>query len=330
MNVIEKRIQELFHYKPEQTKQDDLDEFWTGTLLEVHDDQWFTKRIEKETLLQNVKVYDVTFNGFKNTPIHGLFIRPSHGAEGKKQDSDVGAHHEKYPCVIIFPGYHAVKLGPEHYIEWIAMGIAVFVVDIRGQSNGNTLGSSHGMVKGWMTENILNIQESYYKALTVDNLRAVRWVLEQEDIDVENVGVYGGSQGGGLALMAATFFPQLKAAVADIPNLCHVDFGVFHSQSSLSEVAEFCRKFGVDWKDVLKNLSYFDHLNLADRIKLPVMLSVGLKDNICMPETIFPVYNLISSEEKSLEIYPFTAHTVEESQRQKGYQFMYKHLNDLK
>lgn len=318
MNVIEKRIDDLFRYTPELTKQADLEDFWQRALVNVHEAALHSTRTVHPTIIGSVEVFDVNFNGFKETPLHGFLIKP-------KPSSDAPAT-SKFPCVVVFHGYQHVRTGPEHYMEWLSLGIAVFAVSVRGQSSGNTLGSEHSMVKGWMTENLLNIEESYYMALAVDHLRALRWVLEQADIDAGKVAVTGGSQGGGLALLAAEFYPQLRAVVADIPNLCHVDYGVFYSQGSLTEIAEFCRKVNTDWQTVLSNLSYFDHLNLADRIQVPIMLSVGLKDLICMPETIFPVYNRIASQEKSLEIYPFTGHAIEYAQKKKGMAFIYKHL----
>ena len=318
MNVIEKRIHDLFHYSPELTKQEDFEQFWQRTLFEVHEIPLHSTRTEHHTIIGSIEVFDVNFNGYKETPLHGFLIKPKSGDEMPPKNG--------FPCVIVFHGYHHTRSGPEHYLEWLSLGIAVFAVSVRGQSSGNTLGSEHGMIKGWMTENLLNIEESYYKALAVDHLRAVRWVLEQADLDSTRIAAIGSSQGGGLALLAAEFYPQLSAVVADIPNLCHVDYGVFYSQGSLTEIAEFCRRVNTDWQSVLKNLSYFDHLNLADRIQLPIMLSVGLKDLICMPETIFPVYNQISSQQKSLEIYPFTGHAVEYAQKKKGMEFIYKHL----
>lgn len=59
--------------------------------------------------------------------------------------------------------------------QWIVKGIAVFSVDVRGQcgETGNSLGSQHGIVKGWVTEGILDVDRCYYKTIAVDALRAV-------------------------------------------------------------------------------------------------------------------------------------------------------------
>jgi len=300
LNAIERRIYELHQYRPDLTAEPDLDVFWGKTLAEVNDSEFHYDRRERRTLLRDAEAYDVTYTGFGGTALRGVFVKPA-------------ATDGPVPCVVFYPGYTLGKEDPEQYAKWIAMGIAVFAVDARGQggTTGNTLGTSHGMVKGWVTEGILDLDRCYYKALAVDNLRAARWAFEQPDIDPGRIGVAGMSQGGGSALLVAAFTPQLRFVAADVPNLCHMDYGVLNSTSSLSEIAEFCRKFSEHTGTVLRNMSYFDNLNLADRITIPVLMSVGLKDPVCMPETIFPVFHRISSSDKKLEIYPFTDHAVE-------------------
>jgi cephalosporin-C deacetylase len=54
-------------------------------------------------------------------------------------------------------------------------------------------------------------------------------------------------------------------------------------------------------------LSYFDTMNLADRIRCPVLVSMGLKDPVVPPETVYAMYNRIRSE-KRMEAYPFGEH----------------------
>lgn len=314
LNAIEKRIRDLHDYKPDRTAEPDLNEYWTKTMEEVNSPSFASERRKRETLLGSAEAYDVTFAGFAGTPVHGVFVKPA--ADGP------------VPCLVMYPGYTGGKGDPEQYAKWTSMGIAVFAVDARGQggTTGNTLGSAHGMTRGWVTEGILDRDRCYYKALAVDNLRAVRWVFEQSDIDASRIGVWGSSQGGGSALLAAAFQEKLRLVVADIPNLCHMDFGVLNSTGSLTEIADFCRRFAEHTAAVLRNISYFDLLNLADRIQMPVLMSVGLKDTICMPETIFPVYHGLSSEDKSLEIYPFTGHAVEVEQTRKAQRFVRKHF----
>lgn len=313
MNAIERRIKELIAYEPAKTWRADLGVFWEKALNDYKHKPLEDSRAEVETVFQGMNVYKVNYKGFDDTPIHGQLLVPNLGKDGP------------YPCVVIYPGYTNGKGEPEDYAPWLLMGIAVFAIDVRGQGGetGNKLGGTYGMSKGWITEGILDKENSYYMAITIDAYKAIDWVAEQSEIDSSRIAVVGASQGGGLALITAALHEQVSLVVADIPNMCHMDYGMLHGVGSLSEVAEFCRRHPEHLEQVLENLSYFDMMNLADRLDVPVMMSVGLKDMVCMPEQIFPVYDLLGSSEKRLEVYPFTAHAVEAAQRKKGMQFVY-------
>lgn len=316
MNAIHQRIEELKAQRPAKTGASDLDLFWDTMLDKYKAKPLEAKREEVATRFHGMKVLKVSYKGFDDTVIHGQLLLPT-------WKSDV-----PYPCVVIFPGYTAGKGAPEDYAPWLLMGIAVFAVDVRGQGGetGNQLGSSHGMITGWVTEGILDKEHSYYMAITIDAYKAIDWVAEQEDIDSNRIAVVGASQGGGLSLITAALHRQVSLVLADIPNMCRMDYGMMHGVGSLREIAEFCRKYPEHLERVLTNISYFDMLNLAERISVPLLMSVGLKDDICLPEQIFPVYDLISSSEKNLEIYPFTGHSVEAAQRKKGMAFIYDHF----
>lgn len=69
-------------------------------------------------------------------------------------------------------------------------------------------------------------------------------------------------------------------------------------------------------------------LNAADRIKVPVLMSVGLKDNVCMRETIFPVFHDIASEDKQLDIYPFSGLEIGSEQMKRAIRFVYDRFID--
>ena len=61
------------------------------------------------------------------------------------------------------------------------------------------------------------------------------------------------------------------------------------------------------WESTLRTLSYFDTMNLAERIGCPTLMSVGLQDGICPPTTCFNTFNRIPGE-KNYRIYPNKRH----------------------
>lgn len=49
-------------------------------------------------------------------------------------------------------------------------------------------------------------------------------------------------------------------------------------------------------KAAMNTLAYFDIMNLADRVKVPVLMSIGLIDRVTPPSTVFAVYNHLETK----------------------------------
>lgn len=297
MSFMDRRLADLRQYRPDRTAPEDLEEFWAATLAEAKAKPLNDVRERTSTLSPYIEAYRVSYEGFDETPIQGWYLLPAFGGEGKR------------PCVVLFHGYTGGKGYPEQYSDLLMLGFAVFAIDVRGQGGetGNLLPQSFGMTRGWITQGLLDPKTSYYRAITVDALQAVRWTAEQPEIDPDRIYVAGASQGGGLALLTLALSDIPAKGIADIPNMCHMDYGILNSTGSLTEAAEFVSRHPDKLEAVLRTLSYFDALNLAERIRKPVFVSVGLKDTICLPETIFAVYNRIEAP-KRLQVYPFNGH----------------------
>ncbi|WP_256760751.1 acetylxylan esterase [Cohnella sp. WQ 127256] len=312
-HAISRRIEELEQLSPPLTAQTDIDEYWDSTLAQFATKPLNSKRIFVETPFTYMEVYKVVYEGFDATPIHGWFLLPSFPRDKK----------EKLPCVVLYHGYTGSKGYPEDYASYLLMGMAVFAIDIRGQAGetGNLLHQDFGTTRGWVTQGILHRDTCYYKAITIDALKALDWVSEQPEIDSSRICASGGSQGGGLAMIAAALSDKPAIAVPHIPNMCYMDFGILNSSSSLTEAASFIERFPEHLETVLTTLSYYDIMNLAHRIRIPIFVTVGLKDPVTMPETIYAAYNRVRSE-KTIVPYPFTGHAVTGDQNRKAMEFI--------
>jgi cephalosporin-C deacetylase len=297
VNYIDKRLDELSRYSPDPTAPEDLNEFWERTLRASAARPLHAERTKEASLSPYMTVYRVVYEGYDETPIHGWYVLPSFAGE------------RDLPCMVLYHGYTGSKGYPEQYADLLMMGYAVFAIDVRGQGGetGNLLPQTYGMTKGWIAQGLLDPEMSYYKAITVDALRALEWAAQQPEVDPGRIVAAGGSQGGGLALISSALSGIPSKTVADIPNMCHMDYGIVNSTGSLTEAAAFVSRHPEKLDQVLKTLSYFDMLNLCDRLRRPVFVSLGLKDTVCLPETIFAVYNRIAVR-KELQVYPFNGH----------------------
>ncbi|MFC5701954.1 acetylxylan esterase [Cohnella faecalis] len=318
-NAIARRIEELEKMSPPLTAMPDLEDYWTRTLKHFETKPLHGSRTRVDTPMKFAEVFRVEFEGFDDTRISGWYMLP-------RFQEDVGSDRKR-PCVVLFHGYMGGKGMPEDYGSYLLMGMAVLAVDVRGQGGetGNRLPQEYGMTKGWITQGILDRDTCYYKAITIDALKAIEFAARQDEIDPSRIAIHGISQGGGLVLLAAALSDIPAVAIAHIPNMCQMDYGILNSNSSLSEAAEFAAKRPELLGKVLETLSYFDNLNMACRIRVPVLVTCGLKDTITMPETIFAAYNRIAAP-KRIEVSPFTGHAVTGHLNRLAMEFLNNHL----
>ncbi|AZN39093.1 acetylxylan esterase [Paenibacillus albus] len=319
-HTITRRGRELQQYTAELTIDPaQLDAFWENALQAYENKPLDVQRERQESPFPHITIDKLTYKGYDDTPIHGWFMVP-HAPDA--------ANLAAYPTIVTFPGYTDDRGYPERYAQWLLLGYAVLAVDVRGQGGetGNHMPEQTGSIKGWVSSNLLVPEGSYYHALTIDAVRAVDAAAAQPEVDVAKLATVGGSQGGGLALLSAALNPKVTAIIADIPNMCNMDHGVLNSSSSLAEIAQHLKRYPERTEAVLHTLAHYDMLNLASRINVPVLMSVGWKDSVCMPETIYAVYNRITSE-KIIYDYPFSGHEVSEYQNRERIAFLRKQFS---
>lgn len=309
MAVIAKRKLELENYQTQPTLEAaTIDTYWNQRLELASKLPLDIRREEQPSIFPYVTIDKLTYQGHDETPIHAWYLVP----ELRSADA-----YEKPPCVITFPGYNGDKGLPERHATWLMLGYAVLAIDARGQTGetGNLIQDLSGAAQGWVSTNILDKENSYYMGLALDVVRAAEVAYQQPEIDKSRIAAVGTSQGGGMALLAGALSPKISAVVANIPNMCYLEFGVLNSTGSLSEIAKYIKRYPEKLEGALETLSYFDIVNLAHRIQVPVLMSVGWKDTVCMPETVYAAYNQLSCSKRMYD-YPFSGHeTGEEHQR---------------
>jgi len=131
----------------------------------------------------------------KGLTCKGWLYLPDNLSEGEKAATVVMAH-----------GFSAVKemLLPNFAEKFCRAGLAVIVFDFR------FLGESEGEPR---CQIIPHEQLEDYK-------NAITWVSYQPEIDPDRIGIWGTSYSGGHVFHLAAFDRRIKAAVAQVPNIC--------------------------------------------------------------------------------------------------------------
>ncbi|MFZ2657470.1 MAG: acetylxylan esterase [Victivallales bacterium] len=297
MDLLETQLKEFEKLDIPCYREKDFDAFWKGAMKKVDSLPLNVKSRKLDYPIGKMDVRDLTFEGLDGTEISAWLILPPEAKESK------------VPAIIHCHGAGGSKGEPENYANWILMGVAVIAFDYRlqGGKTGTKSGFSTWSTNEWLAIGILDREDSYIYRMITDSLRAVRLARETKEIDPERIAITGGSQGGGMALAVAAFDDSVRLCMADVPSNCWLEKRVFARSGGGNQIAEFIRRHPECLEQVMKTLSYLDNLNSAGRIKCPVLVSCGLKDPVCPPETAYAVYNKIKSTKKMMA-YPFNEH----------------------
>lgn len=306
MPLVDWPLAQLQEYRPPLTREADFDAFWGQTFAEAAGIPLAAEIVpETDYPVAELRVARVHYDGWAGARICGWWLVPP--------DAAPGARGGRRPAMVFYHGYSGSKGQVDLYLGWALQGYCVLAVDTRGQSGDSTDPKAYagGHATGWMTQGVLDPRDYYYRGAYVDCVRALDFVSAQPEVDASRIGLTGGSQGGGLTLAVAALDPQHRAKVAmpDVPYLCHYRRAVdVAAQPPYTEIAVYCRQWPLREAQVFHTLSYFDGMNLAQRITCPVLMNVGLQDVICPPSTIYAAFNHLGSSTKEMMVFPYNGH----------------------
>ncbi len=209
---------------------------------------------------------------------------------------------EKLPAIVYLPGYVGEPSIPR---ENALKGYATFGVIHRGKLRSN--GQFNPGYPGLLTHNIIDRQTYSYRGLYIDAAQAIDFLLSRDEVDHSRIGVTGGSQGGGLTITTAALRPEVRAGVAAAPFCCgFMDAVALGNTYPYQEIRDYLHLYPERRAAVEETLAYFDGISFAPRVRCPIIVHIGLQDNVCPAETGFAAFEAISSEDK--QIYPYEGH----------------------
>ena len=204
-----------------------------------------------------------------------------------------------------FYNIRSLKEKPRHGVPY---DFAVLSLNIRGHGNSkddiNVGENYHHLI----SKGIQSKEEYIYRGSVMDCIRALDFLYTRPEINKSKIAVEGGSQGGALSLMVAALDKRVRLCAPDVPFLSDIDNLIKHA----SWVNKEFLRYQKGYKDLSMwrmkyNLTYFDTKNFADKIKVPVLMGLGLQDGTCPVITSIVTYNKITSP-KQYYIYPKAKH----------------------
>ncbi|MGL1888831.1 MAG: acetylxylan esterase [Reichenbachiella sp.] len=220
----------------------------------------------------------------------------------------------KYPVVFAPPGAGIKPVTPTKHLFYAENEMIRFDMEIHGirpdldSETYREISKAFGNKNDSYLVNGLDNRDSYYmKKVFLSCIRAIDYLSTLEQWDGENMIAQGGSQGGALALITAGLDKRITACAANHPALSDM---AGYKANRAGGYPHFFTKFdGMDTPEKIKTMAYFDVVNFARLIKVPVFMTWGFNDNVCPPTTSYIVYNTLNTQKEAL-ITPVNGHWV--------------------
>jgi cephalosporin-C deacetylase len=243
-----------------------------------------------DALLQQ---YEVTLTSVGGVQIVGAYAVP------------VWPEREPLPALITFPGYGGDM--PPHVALAVEAGYATLTLYPRGQGPSQAYWRvPEGFTK--LTYGLADPHQHYYRAAYLDLIRGLDFLASRPEVDPHRLGVFGASQGGGLALALAALDHRVRAVAAHMPFLCAYRMAVELSPTyPYMELNDYFAQHPEQREPGLSTLEFFDPVNLAPWIEAPALLTIGDQDTVCPPATIEAVFARLRCT-RALVRYPQLAH----------------------
>ncbi|MEZ4619559.1 MAG: acetylxylan esterase [Caldilineaceae bacterium] len=273
------------------TKPPDFDAFWADVLAQsakIPLNATITPVAMRST--PTVEVFEVHYDSLDGVRIAGWYCLPRHRTA-------------PLPAVVFYPGYISEPTFPKSHA---ARGYATFGAAPRGKLRSNS--QVNPGYPGLLAHNIIDRNTYAYKGFYVDAWRVIDFLQSREEVDSSRIGIRGSSQGGALTLLVAAMRPDAVAvAAAGAPYLAGViDAIELTNTYPYREINDYLRIHPDSRAAIADTWSYYDCHNFVERIRCPIIVNIGLQDNVCPAETGYEVYKRIGSTTK--ELYPYDGH----------------------
>lgn len=289
---------------------DDFMSFWNGKIADL-------AKIPVNAQLTAVddNVYDITLDNINGTRLHAYLGVPSGNGP--------------FPSLLSIPGGGVTSASQNTAKIYADKGFLVLAISVHDQPNGQSdefyKQLEAGPLKQYYWQGRENRESYYFKRTILGCIRAIDYLTSHPKWDQNHMIVYGSSQGGALTLITTSLDQRVTSASAGVPSWC---------EHNGKEFGRPCGgpNFGLVPIDAEGNLDpvilatsrYYDAVNFARYIKVPMLFAVGLLDNVCPPTTVFSAYNQLNGT-KDIDIAPLMGHGNSDSYKEKRNRFFIKY-----
>jgi cephalosporin-C deacetylase len=147
----------------------------------------------------------------------------------------------------------------------------------------------------------------YYRHVFTGMVRGVDYMTSRPDWNKKAIISTGASQGGGLAIIAAALDPRVTAVVSIAPALGEHTGPLYGRPDAAPTKLIMGRDKKTPDPKIIEATAYYDTVNFARFVKVPVLMSSGLIDTAVPPMTALSIYNTLECP-KQIDLAPLVGH----------------------
>ncbi len=230
-------------------------------------------------------------------PVSGYFAKPEN------------AKPMSLPIILLVhgAGVHSASLGGA--VGWAKQNFLALDINAHGLPNGQPdkfyTDTSKGDRKDYRARGRESRDTVYFRGMFLRLVRALDFLTAQPEWDGKTVVVYGSSQGGFQAIVAAGMDARVTFFAAGAPAGCdHTGFKV----DRINGWPKFIATGEQPPANIVEAVRYYDAMNFATRTKAGAIFTVGFIDTTCPPSSVYAAYNNVSGK-KSIHHDPDAGHT---------------------
>lgn len=299
---------------------DDFSEYWSSNIKKAAEFPLkYTKEKAEEYCTEKINCYLIKLQlNNKGQAVYGYLFYPKN------------AHHGSCPVVLSPPGagIKTIKdpLRHKYYAEEGCIRLEFEIHGINPTMSSEEFkeisNAFNGKENGYLTNGLDNKDNYYMKRVYLACIRCIDLLTSLPEWDGKNVIVQGGSQGGALAMVTAGLDKRVTACVVNHPALSDM---AGYMAGRAGGYPHFFRIEGMDSKEKLETMAYYDVINFARLIKADTFMTWGFNDNTCPPTTSYAVFNTLECHKEAL-ITPINEHWTSEETERGHLDWIKKHL----
>ena len=293
--------------KPFTEEPADFDQFWLDAKKELAAVPLKVRDMKALPGRKGIRIFDVKISCAGEKPVSGILCIPE------------GIAPKSVPALVNFHG--AGVRSAKAIIEHAMLGAITFDVNAHGIENGkpkkfyadlrkNYYYKTHDKHRqnDYYTWYKHDPQKYYMRGMFLRVLRALEYVKTLPEWDGKHLAISGTSQGGTQSIVAAALDKDVTFLRAGVPGWCDISGVLTDRMGGGGDV--YTKKEAEETPALVKNLSYFDCMFFARRIKCPTYINTGLIDVRCYPSGVFAAYNQIpAATKKYIQVSPKGGHS---------------------